>query len=561
MRNGAFKCRTRAQSAMEYLMTYGWAILVIAIIVSLLFALGLFSGGAGTPDVCTPQSGFSCTNPSYGTNGISATISQTSGSYYTSAWVFIVSSSELIGSSGLPVNFSASSTANMLYLGQLGPSQTVLFTYTNTSAGEIPTANIPVGYPFTGYVWLGYCTTPGCNSPTSFAKVGTINVKEAGTAFVGGSTIISNGPPTTSTSTTSTSTTSTSSTSIYLDPLFCDACTGDVVFDSNMVSTGLTNDIVTTGSVTVLAGANLLTNGYSIISGNTFTNDGTVDTGNATNGGSGGGYYSISYGNPIPSAYGGGTCSSNPPCFGGIGGGGGGAGGYGGAGGGGAGGNANACNGGNGGTRGTGGASGAAGTAGQAGQPQGNSWGGGGGGGGGGSTLGASPGAQGGIGAGSNTSSQCNWSFLNVSSAGTGQSSYPSPILSSVQTWYANKGGALQSYLEGAGGGGGGGNGCCGDGGTGGGGGYGIYIQANQITPGTINAAGASGAGGGSGGGAGGGGGGFVILAYGSSIGSVASVSVSGGARGEGQNGGPHGSSGGSGITVQSQWSTPPITP
>ena len=72
---------------MEYLMTYGWAILVIAIIVSLLFALGLFSGGAGTPSGCTPQSGFSCTNPSYGTNGISATISQDSGQYYLGAWV------------------------------------------------------------------------------------------------------------------------------------------------------------------------------------------------------------------------------------------------------------------------------------------------------------------------------------------------------------------------------------------------------------------------------------------------------------------------------------------
>ncbi len=37
-----FTGKKSAQSAMEYLMTYGWAILVIAIVAALLFALGLF---------------------------------------------------------------------------------------------------------------------------------------------------------------------------------------------------------------------------------------------------------------------------------------------------------------------------------------------------------------------------------------------------------------------------------------------------------------------------------------------------------------------------------------
>ncbi len=188
---------------MEYLMTYGWAILVIAIIVSLLFALGLFSGGAGTPSGCVPQSGFSCTNPSYGTNGISATISQDSGQYYLNAWVFVVSSGEHISSSGLPVNFSTSNTANMLYIGELGPSQSATFYFKNISAAAIPTANIPVGYPFSGYIWMGYCTTPGCAAPTSFTKVATLNLKATGSAFEGGSQ--TTGSTTTTTSTISTS--------------------------------------------------------------------------------------------------------------------------------------------------------------------------------------------------------------------------------------------------------------------------------------------------------------------------------------------------------------------
>ena len=39
----------RSQSAMEYLMTYGWAILIIAVVLSVLFHLGVFSSGNFQP--------------------------------------------------------------------------------------------------------------------------------------------------------------------------------------------------------------------------------------------------------------------------------------------------------------------------------------------------------------------------------------------------------------------------------------------------------------------------------------------------------------------------------
>ena len=39
----------KSQSAMEYLMTYGWAILIIAIVLAALFSLGVFSPAAYTP--------------------------------------------------------------------------------------------------------------------------------------------------------------------------------------------------------------------------------------------------------------------------------------------------------------------------------------------------------------------------------------------------------------------------------------------------------------------------------------------------------------------------------
>ncbi len=42
---------TKAQSAMEYLMTYGWAILIIAVVLGALFELGFFNSSALAPKV------------------------------------------------------------------------------------------------------------------------------------------------------------------------------------------------------------------------------------------------------------------------------------------------------------------------------------------------------------------------------------------------------------------------------------------------------------------------------------------------------------------------------
>jgi hypothetical protein len=50
----------RGQAAMEYLMTYGWAILVIVIVLAALLYLGVFNIANKMPDVCTPQVGLQC---------------------------------------------------------------------------------------------------------------------------------------------------------------------------------------------------------------------------------------------------------------------------------------------------------------------------------------------------------------------------------------------------------------------------------------------------------------------------------------------------------------------
>jgi hypothetical protein len=48
----------KAQSAMEYLMTYGWAILIVIIVAAALFALGVFNPSTYTQSAPTGFQGF-----------------------------------------------------------------------------------------------------------------------------------------------------------------------------------------------------------------------------------------------------------------------------------------------------------------------------------------------------------------------------------------------------------------------------------------------------------------------------------------------------------------------
>ncbi len=306
MRSGLLKpagSGIKAQSAMEYLMTYGWAVLVIAIIASLLMAFGIFDlGNSSTPNSCVPISGFGCSSPSYTTNGVSAVISEGGGSYYNNAWGFITSDSEHIGSSGLPDNFSTSSTDNMVHLGILAPGQTVTLNYSGGAyamAGDIPT-NEPVGYPFTGYVWLAYCMTPNCNAPTNYVKIATVAVQNnggssslsgGGSSQTGSSTTSTSSTSTTSTSTTSSTTSSTSSTTTTIgttyDPMGGYTGSNNIIFDSGSSGSALTGSITTTANITIESGVSLTSEGFSFIAGGNFINDGTISTGYGPGGGSG----------------------------------------------------------------------------------------------------------------------------------------------------------------------------------------------------------------------------------------------------------------------------------
>jgi len=50
----------RAQSAVEFLLTYGWAIMIMLAILAILFYIGVFSPETASPNSCVLPAGFSC---------------------------------------------------------------------------------------------------------------------------------------------------------------------------------------------------------------------------------------------------------------------------------------------------------------------------------------------------------------------------------------------------------------------------------------------------------------------------------------------------------------------
>jgi len=182
----------RAQSAMEYLMTYGWAILIIAVVLGALFSLGVFSGSSLLGNACIAASGYLCSNPVYlhGTptaagfqGNILVTVGQNTGTTWTSANVYFVpqGTSSVAGlPSTSPIGFN--SAANP------GFSNVILFG-TGLVSGQQQSMYLPVSstYPLavgtaaTGTIWAQYCTatlTAGNVCPTpQYVQLATINIK------------------------------------------------------------------------------------------------------------------------------------------------------------------------------------------------------------------------------------------------------------------------------------------------------------------------------------------------------------------------------------------------
>ncbi len=180
---------TKLQSAMEYLMTYGWAILIIAIVLIALFSLGVFSN-ANLGTSCIAESGFECngltlTNivpssaPVNSLATLSFTVGQATGADIYNAILLVtplnttiisffgnthipypLSSSimEFISTDGAMPTFPEGSTNTInIYIGN-GNLEVPGYPTVAEEVGPLISSN-SIGSPFDGYVWIIFNNT------------------------------------------------------------------------------------------------------------------------------------------------------------------------------------------------------------------------------------------------------------------------------------------------------------------------------------------------------------------------------------------------------------------
>ncbi len=75
---------------MEYLMTYGWAILIIAVVLGALYSLGVFNGTAFATQACVAVSGFYCQSPIFHAGVLQLTFGQATGTNWAGANLIFV---------------------------------------------------------------------------------------------------------------------------------------------------------------------------------------------------------------------------------------------------------------------------------------------------------------------------------------------------------------------------------------------------------------------------------------------------------------------------------------
>ncbi len=152
---------------MEYLMTYGWAILIIAIVMAALFSLGGFSKASLSPTACIAVSGYECTGASLIGNTLTATLEQFTGTSWSGVSFYLYNSS--ITPTSCPTGPSAG-----VFLGSNSsislPSDTA-----SVQAFTVATNPLALGTAYSGTIWAVY--TPAGSSTSQCAQIAAVSIK------------------------------------------------------------------------------------------------------------------------------------------------------------------------------------------------------------------------------------------------------------------------------------------------------------------------------------------------------------------------------------------------
>jgi len=142
----------KLQAAMEYLMTYGWAILIIALALGVLYSLGVFNPNRLKPVGCFLPAPFTCQIQTFrGSNGnLTLLIGQGSGQTITITNVACVDNSRLNGAGGIPASGDFTSVSKTLASG----GSTSVSVSCKRSDGSTFTGNI--GDTFSGTLVINY---------------------------------------------------------------------------------------------------------------------------------------------------------------------------------------------------------------------------------------------------------------------------------------------------------------------------------------------------------------------------------------------------------------------
>ena len=150
----------RVQSAMEYLMTYGWSILIIAIVLGAMFQMGLFGKTSLIPSGCISSAPYFCSKPVLSSNGMLTIQVSQIGTY----------SMTITGT-----NCSNSGSAPTVFNTNLNPTTQLRSGASSMLTFRCPVTSNSIGTPFQGRLWISY--TSGAQSGQ--ASLGSISLIES----------------------------------------------------------------------------------------------------------------------------------------------------------------------------------------------------------------------------------------------------------------------------------------------------------------------------------------------------------------------------------------------
>jgi hypothetical protein len=151
--------KIKSQAAMEYLMTYGWAILIIALVLGVLYSLGILSPETFKPQICSLSAPFYCSGQYLDTNGfLTLTIAQGSGLTITINKIACVDKSLLL-SNGLPSSPSYWSSVGVSI--PSGSQRQIGNIICYSSSGQPYSGKI--GSVFSGAIIINATTSTGAN--------------------------------------------------------------------------------------------------------------------------------------------------------------------------------------------------------------------------------------------------------------------------------------------------------------------------------------------------------------------------------------------------------------